>query len=225
MFIDILCLAAAGYGFFLGFKEGIVNTVFRTLSIMIALMAAFKFSPYMTEMLEKGFDINNPLMFIVGFIVTFFLVLWLLRLAGDLVTQGMEVAHVNLPNQVIGGSVLAFIFVIFYSIMVWFMDGARMIEPATKGQSYTYVYLEPLPSKTFSFLGNMKPSFQKFFQKTNQVMDDVERSRIKRTETKSDIYDIEENANPNSTSSNRAPSGPPPRSRSNNPYDNSYQPE
>lgn len=223
MFIDILCLAAAAYGFFLGFKEGIVNTVFRTLSIFIAMMAAFKFSPYMTEMLEKGFDVNNPLMFIAGFIVTFFLVLWLLRLAGDLVTQGMEVAHVNLPNQVVGGSVLAFIFVIFYSIILWFMDGAQMIEPTTKGQSYTYHYLEPLPSKTFSFLGNMKPSFQKFFQKTNQVMDDVEKSRVKRTETKTDIYDIEEKANPNSD--NRPATSQPQRPQSNNPYDNSYQPE
>ena len=74
MYIDILCLAAAAYGFYLGFKEGIVNTVFRTVSIVVALMAAFRFSPYMTEMLEKGFNIDNPLMLIVGFIVSFFLV-------------------------------------------------------------------------------------------------------------------------------------------------------
>lgn len=215
MYIDILCLAAAGYGFFLGFKEGLVNTVFRTLSIIIALMAAFKFSPYMTEMLEKGFDVSNPLMFIVGFIVSYFLVLWLLRLAGDLVTQGMEVAHVNLPNQVIGGSVLAFIFVVFYSIIIWFMDGANMIQPITKNQSMTYRFIEPLPDKTFSFLGNMKPVFQKFFQKTNQVMDDVQRTRVKSTDTKTDIYDIEE----------KIPIEQPQRPQSNNPYDNSYRPE
>ena len=65
MYIDILCLAATAYGFFLGFKEGIVNTVFRTLSIFIAIMAAFKFSPYMTEMLEKGFEFDNPLIAIL----------------------------------------------------------------------------------------------------------------------------------------------------------------
>lgn len=215
MYIDILCLAAAGYGFFLGFKEGLVNTVFRTLSIIIALMAAFKFSPYMTEMLEKGFDVSNPLMFIVGFIVTYFLVLWLLRLAGDLVTQGMEVAHVNLPNQVIGGSVLAFIFVVFYSIIIWFMDGANMIQPTTKNQSMTYRFIQPLPDKTFAFLGNMKPTFQKFFQKTNQVMDDVQRTRVKNTDTKTDIYDIED----------KAPVEQTQRPQSNNPYDNSYRPE
>lgn len=218
MYIDILCLAAAAYGFFLGFKDGFVNTVFRTLSIFIALMSAFKFSPYMTEMLEKGFNVNNPLMFVAGFVVTFFLVLWVLRFAGDLVTQGMEVAHVNLPNQVVGGSVLAFIFVVFYSIIVWFMDGAGMVLPTTKSQSMTYRFLEPLPQKTFSFLGEMKPSFQKFFQKTNQVMDNVEKSRVKNTESKTDIYDIEDGTKQQIQMQ-------PERPQSSNPYDNSYRPE
>ena len=214
MYIDILCLAVTAYGFFLGFKEGIVNTVFRTLSIFIAMMAAFKFSPYMTEMLEKGFDVDNPLMFVLGFIVTFFVVLWLLRFAGNLVTQGMQVAHVNLPNQVVGGGVLAFIFVVIFSITLWFANGAQMINPQTKFQSVTYPYLEPLPDKTFSFLGNMKPSFQKFFQKTNKVMDDVQKGgAVRKTETKSDIYDIKDNTIQNT---------PPPTK---NPYDNSYQPE
>ena len=221
MLIDILCLAAAAYGFYMGFKDGIVNTIFRTISIFVALMAAFKFSPYMTEMLEKGFDVNNPLMFILGFVVTFFLVLWLLRLVGNLVTEGMEVAHVNLPNQVIGGGVLAFLFVVVYSIMLWFSDGAKMIDDETKAKSMTFHYLEPLPDKAFSFLGAMKPSFQKFFQQTNKVMDNVEKARMKNTETKTDIYDIQDAKN----NPNQKIITQPQRPQSNNPYDNSYQPE
>ena len=214
MYIDILCLAAAAYGFYLGFKDGIVNTVFRTVSIVVALMAAFRFSPYMTEMLEKGFNVENPLMFIVGFLASFFLVMWLLRFLGNLLTQGMQVVHFNLPNQVIGGSVLAFIFVVFYSIILWFAAGARMIQPDTKAQSITYYYLEPLPDKTFSFLGNMKPTFQKFFSQTGKMMDKVEKTRVNKTETKSDIYDIQDNSIQNT---------PPPQPK--NPYDNSYHPE
>ena len=73
MTIDVLFFGAAAWGFMLGFKEGIVNTVFRTLAIFIALMAAFKFSPYVTEVLEKSFNIYNPLMFIAGFVLTYLL--------------------------------------------------------------------------------------------------------------------------------------------------------
>jgi membrane protein required for colicin V production len=192
MAIDVLFLAAAAYGFFLGFKEGIVNTVFRTLSIFFALMAAFKFSPYVTEVLEKSFQVYNPLMFIGGFIVTYFLTTWILRFAGDLVTQTMEVAHINLPNQIIGGTVLAGIFTILFSLLVWFADGARLIEPDTKMTSMSYRILEPLPQQTFKVLGELKPTFQKFFQQSSKMMDEVQKSRTPSTEAKHDIYDIPE---------------------------------
>jgi uncharacterized membrane protein required for colicin V production len=197
MSIDILFLGAAAYGFFMGFKEGIVNTVFRTLSIFLALMAAFKFSPSVTEVLEKSFQVYNPLMFIAGFVVTYFLCTWLLRFVGNFVTQAMEVTHVNLVNQVVGGGVLSGIFVVLFSLLVWFADGARLLTPETKMESMSYRILEPLPQQAFKVLGDLKPTFQKFFQETNKMMDEVQKSRVKNTETKHDIYSIpEENAAP-----------------------------
>jgi membrane protein required for colicin V production len=196
MAIDIMCLAAAAYGFFLGFKEGLVSTLFRFVSIFLALMAAFKFSPYVSEVLEKSFSLYNPLMFVVGFLVTYFFTMWGLRFLGDLVTQGMEVAHVNLPNQVVGGAALAGLFIIIYSLVIWFGDGARMISQTTKLESMTYKFLEPLPKKTFEVLGDLKPTFQKFFQEANRMMDEVGKTRVSDTERKTDIYSIPNNQQP-----------------------------
>ena len=192
MSIDILFLGAAAWGFMLGFKEGIVNTVFRTLSIFLALMAAFKFSPYVTEVLEKSFEIYNPLMFIAGFVLCYLLTTWVLRFAGNFVTQTMEATHVNLPNQIIGGGVLAGIFTILFSILVWFADGARLLTPEVKLGSMSYRILEPLPEQTFKVLGDLKPTFQKFFQQTNRMMDEVNKKKVDNTNAKHDIYDIPE---------------------------------
>lgn len=192
MTIDILFLAASAWGFFLGFKEGIVNTVFRTLSIFLALMSAFKFAPYVTEVMEKSFQIYNPLMFIAGFVMTYFFTLWVLRFVGNFVTQTMEATHVNLPNQVIGGGVLAGIFVVLFSLLVWFADGAHLLSPATKIDSMSYRFLEPLPKQAFKVLGDLKPTFQKFFQETSRMMDEVRKSSVKNTEVKHDIYNIPE---------------------------------
>ena len=203
MTIDLICLAALGYGFFIGFKEGILNSIFRVFSILIALMVAFKFSPIITEMLEKGFNIYNPLMFIVGFIVSFFVSMWILRWVGNLITTGMEVIHVNLINQGIGGIVVGFLFVVLYSIVLWFADSAGVISAQTKTQSRTFAYLEPLPQKTFAVLGDLKPTFSRFFNKTNEILDDAERSRIKQKETKTDIYEVPEN--------NTGQTAPPPQ--------------
>jgi membrane protein required for colicin V production len=195
MLIDILFLGTVGFGFFKGFKQGIINSVFGVLSIVIALMAAFKLSPHMTEMLEKGFNIYNPFMFLVGFIVTFFLTKWLLTLAADAVTGVLEVAHVNLLNQIAGAAVLTLLFSFLFSVLVWFADSTRIIDPETKATSASYRFLEPLREGGFKLLGDAKPIFQQFLNRADKMIDGVEKQRVKKTETKTDIYNIpDENA-------------------------------
>jgi membrane protein required for colicin V production len=195
MLIDILFITTVGYGFFKGFHQGIINTVFSVLSIVIALMAAFKLSPYMTEMLEKGFNIYNPFMFAVGFLVTFFLTKWLLRLASETVTGILEVAHVNILNQVIGAGILALVFSFIFSVLVWFADSTRVISDETKALSVSYRLLEPLRQTGFRVLGDAKPMFQNFLSHADKMIDGVEKQRVKKTETKTDIYNIpDENA-------------------------------
>jgi membrane protein required for colicin V production len=194
--IDIMFLFAAGYGFYMGFSQGIINSIFRVISIIIALMAAFKFSPSVTKSLEEGFSMYNPLMFIVGFLVTFFITMWILRLAGSAITEVLEGGHLNIVNQMIGGVVVGLIFSFFYSVIIWFADGAHMLEPRTKETSMSYRFLEPFREGAFVVIGNSKPIFQGFLTETDRMMDKVEESRQKKTEAKTDIYDIKD---PNAT--------------------------
>jgi membrane protein required for colicin V production len=190
MYLDILFIATIGYAFFKGFSQGIINTVFSVLSMIVALMAAFKLSPYMTEMLEKGFNTYNPFMFVVGFLVTFFLVKWGLHFVSEAVTGILEVAHVNLLNQMIGAGVLAVIFSFFFSVLVWFADSAHAIPTETKATSISYRFLEPLRESGFKLIGESKPLFQSFLSRTDKMLDGVEQQRVKKTETKTDIYNI-----------------------------------
>lgn len=207
MFIDVLFLAAIGYGFFKGFQQGIINSVFSFLSIFIALLAAFKLSPYMTEMLEKGFSIYSPFMFIVGFLATFFLTKWLISLASETITGIMEVAHVNLINQFAGGSILTLLFSFFFSVLVWFADSVRVIDSETKATSMTYRFLDPLREAGFKIIGQSKPIFQNFLSHTDKMLDGVEKNRIKKTETKTDIYNIPDvNEQPQPTNNSGQPS-------------------
>jgi membrane protein required for colicin V production len=195
MLIDILFIATVGFGFFKGFSQGIINTVFSVLSLVIALMAAFKLSPFVTEMLQKGFSMYNPFMFVAGFILTFFLTKWLLRFASEAATGILEVAHVNLINQVIGAGILALVFSFIFSVLVWFADSTRVISDETKALSVSYRLLEPLRETGFKILGDAKPIFQNFLSHTDKMLDGVEKQRVKKTETKTDIYNIpDENA-------------------------------
>ena len=190
MYIDILFVAAVGYGFFKGFSQGIINSIFSVLSIVIAFMAAFKLSPYMTEMLEKGFDIYNPFMFLAGFGVTFFLTKWLLKFVAEFITGILEVAHVNLVNQTIGALILTVIFSFVFSVLIWFADSIRVLSPQQKATSISYRFLEPLRESGFKLIGNSKPIFQNFLSHTDKMLDGVEKQQIQKKESKTDIYNI-----------------------------------
>lgn len=190
MYIDILFVATIGYGFFKGFSEGIINSIFSVLSIIVALMAAFRLSPYMTEMLEKGFDIYNPFMFLVGFIVTFFLTKWILHYVGEIITGVLQAGQVNLVNQIIGALILTLIFSFLFSVLIWFADSTRILSPETKATSLSYRFLEPLRQAGFKLIGDSKPIFQNFLSHTDKMLDGVEKQRIEKKETKTDIYDI-----------------------------------
>ena len=190
MYIDILFVAAVGYGFFKGFSQGIINSIFSVLSLVIAFMAAFKLSPYMTEMLEKGFDIYNPFMFLAGFGVTFFLTKWLLKFVAEFITGILEVAHVNLVNQTIGALILTVIFSFVFSVLIWFADSIRVLSPQQKATSISYRFLEPLRESGFKLIGNSKPIFQNFLSHTDKMLDGVEKQQIQKKESKTDIYNI-----------------------------------
>ena len=108
----------------------------------------------------------------------------------------------DLPNQIIGGAVLAVLFSFLYSVLIWFGDGARMIDEQTKATSMSYPYLEPLRKNTFTALQNIKPIIQGFLSETDKVMNQIDNSRAKRVESKTDIYDIESPLNSPSSNPN-----------------------
>jgi membrane protein required for colicin V production len=196
MAIDVMFLILAGFGFWKGFEEGIIKSLFSFLSIFIGLMCAFKFSPAMTKFLEVAFENTNPLMFGLGFILAFFVSMWLVRFVAAAITDVMEVAHVNIMNKFLGGALLCGIFTILFSTLVWFGDKVQMIPEETKAQSLTYRTLEPLPEKTKDALVWLTPSIKQFWKDCSDALDKIQKTSAHKTETKSTIYDIKEDKKP-----------------------------
>ena len=53
MIIDVIFLMAAGYGFYIGFSRGIIQTVFTAFAYLFGILAAFKFAPVLSTALES----------------------------------------------------------------------------------------------------------------------------------------------------------------------------
>ena len=183
MVIDILLAIFAVFGFMSGYSKGIIKTLFTVLAYLIGVMAAFKFSPAMTNFLKQLIGTDHPMMFIAGFLLTFLSTMLIIRVLARSLEAFMEKANINFINQIAGGSVMAALSILVLSMLLWFANNARMIDEPTKEISHTYEYLEAYPDFVWSLGRRFQPTFQEFWDTTLDFMDQVKDRSVKNTQT------------------------------------------
>ncbi len=192
MTLDIIFALTAALGFWMGYSRGIIKTIFTVLSFTIGLLASFKLAPAFTNFLEDLFNNNNPLMFIAGFLLSFIIVMMILRLISRGLEGILEKANINFINQLAGGALLGAGAILVYSIVLWFGDKSHMIDQSTKDESYTYVYTKEFPGQMRGIANQLKPVITDFWNEALDFMDRMEEMSVRKTETDPTIYDIEE---------------------------------
>ena len=176
MIIDILCGIIVGFCFYLGYTKGIIKTVFGVLSIIIGLLATLKFSHILMALLDKVIDVDPRIMIILGFVLTFLLILIGIRMIGNALEKLLETAHINFINQIAGGFVSALIALVIYSSIVGFCDKIKIIKDEVKTSSITFPILATIPDKSKDFLEKAKPFFSEFWQRTQDAINKVDQS-------------------------------------------------
>lgn len=192
MVIDIIFVITLLYGFYLGFSKGIISTIFTILSLVFGLMAAFKFAEPTTDFLEKAFGSTNPLMFLAGFLLSFVIVMIIIRMLARGLEGALKTANINVLNQLAGGVLLSGIMILLLSVLVWFADQAHLIDNETKRKSITYEHLETFPGQAKGLAYWFKPMFEEFWNSSLDMMDRLEEMSVEQTESQPNIYDIPE---------------------------------
>lgn len=190
MAIDIMLVIFAALGFYMGFSRGIISTVFTVLSYTLGVVAALKFAPGMTKLLEDVFGSTNPLMFVVGLILSFVITMMLIRLVARGLEGLLETAQINIVNQVLGGALLSAIMILVYSLGLWFADQSNMVNNEAKTESISYPFLKEFPSQVWAATENLKPTFRDFWNHSLDFMDKLEDMTMEKTESDPTIYDI-----------------------------------
>ncbi|MGH1434376.1 MAG: CvpA family protein [Lewinella sp.] len=193
MIIDVICAVIALYGFWVGYSRGIIKTVLTTISFLFGFMAAAKFSPTVSTMLQEWIDGPGTIMLPAAFLLTFILTLVMFRMLANGLENMLEAVNINFINQIMGGGISMFFFVFLYSVLVSFADNSRMIDPDTKEDSITYTMLQPIPEYAWSAGQRVWPVFQEFYQHALDVMDQID-SSVERQENDK-FFDIEEDEN------------------------------
>ncbi len=173
MVLDIIVVLVVGFGFYAGYSRGLIRTVFDTLSLIIGILAAMKLSPIVIGFLERILNTSPSITYLIGIVVTFILVMALVRFIGKRVEDVFKAANINVLNKVAGGAVQGLFFAFLLSMLFWTLGNYKVIKKEMIQSSTTYPLLEPLPKAGKSVFLAVKPVFQSFWEKTVEAMDSI----------------------------------------------------
>jgi len=171
--LDFVVILVMALGFYLGYSRGLIKTLFDTLSIIVAILAALKLSPTVIGIFQKIWSDSPKLSYIFGVVVTFIGVIFLIRFIGKKLESLLEAANVNFVNKMMGGGLQAFFFAYILSLGIWLISSINLIGSDTKSKSITYGFMEAMPEAGKAAYSSIKPLFKSFWDKTSEIMDGV----------------------------------------------------
>lgn len=173
MVIDVIALVLILIGFVTGYRRGLINTVFDTLSILIAVVASLKLSPIMMDFVEGTFKLGSGLSFIIGFVATFFIVMMIIRFVGNRLEGLLKAIKINFVNKIAGGVVMGGVFAVLFSFLLYLVSSMSLMDDSSKQTSITYPMLSKLPDQSKALFNGLKPVFSEFWEKTVDTIDTI----------------------------------------------------
>lgn len=143
--IDIILSIFLLLGFVRGFFKGFLLELAGLLALFIGVYAALQFSDYTVEFLQNFLDWEPQYIFLMGFALTFFLIVLAISLLGKALTKLVNVIALGLVNKLLGAVFgllkMAFLASLFFmlmhatdafSIAKTYTDNSILYRPVTK---------------------------------------------------------------------------------------------
>jgi len=110
---------------------------------------------------------------VLGFVLTFIVVMAIIRFIGARLEKIMEKINIGGLNKLAGGLLLGLFYALLVSFAVHFMDKIQLISDEVKSSSFTYVLLEPLPRAAQDVGETVRPIFSEFWDQMMTTMDTI----------------------------------------------------
>ena len=173
MILDIVVAIILAFGFYVGYQRGLIRTIFDTLSLLIAVIATIKFADLAIGLVESVISGHPAISIVVGLVLTFIIVMALIRFIGKKLEDLFKVINLNFINKIAGGALQAAFFALLISLGLYLLDNLKVLEEKTKTESVSYNMLEPLPRHSQDLFVKLKPMFADFWNVMQEAMDDI----------------------------------------------------
>lgn len=163
MILDILLLIILVLAVIKGYQRGLIVGVFSFIAVIIGLAAAMKLSAVVAGYIGDSVKISDQWLPVISFAVVFIGIVLLIRLGANLLQRTAEVAMLGWVNRLGGILFYTAIYIIVFSVVLFYAEQVHLIQPATIEHSVTYSYIQPWGPKAVNGFGAVIPVFKDMF--------------------------------------------------------------
>ena len=173
MILDIVVALFIILAVIKGYRQGLIVALFSVIAFMVGLAAALKLSVVVAGYIGNAVNISDKWLPIISFAVVFFIVVLLVRLGAKFIEKSVELAMLGWLNKLGGILLYAGLYILIFSILIFYADQLGFIKPETKNESVTYAYVQPWGPKLMEGLGKIIPIFKGMFKDLEDFFDGV----------------------------------------------------
>jgi len=163
MLLDIVFAVVLVLAVIKGYQRGLVVGLFSLVSVIIGLAAAVKLSAAVAGYIGETVKVSEEWLPVIAFALVFIVVVVLIRIGANAIEKAIEVVMLGWLNKLAGILLYVIIYTLVFSVLLFYAEQMKLIQPATIEKSVTYSYIQPWGPKVIDGLGSVIPFFKNMF--------------------------------------------------------------
>jgi membrane protein required for colicin V production len=177
MLLDIILVALLVLACIKGFRRGLIVGLFSFIAIIVALAAAMKLSNLVANYLGENVNLSDRWLPFISFAIIFIVFVLLIRLLANLIQKTVELAMLGWLNRLGGMLLYIVIFLIVYSVILFYAEQLHLINETTIHNSVTYSFVQPWGPKVINGIGSVIPYFRDMFGGLEDFFERIAKTR------------------------------------------------
>ncbi|MBL7723243.1 MAG: CvpA family protein [Chitinophagaceae bacterium] len=173
MILDLLLVVVIVLAVIKGFQRGLIIGVFSLVAVIIGLAAAMKLSIVVADYIGKAVSVSDEWLPVISFAVVFIAVVLLIRLGANAIERTVEIVMLGWVNRLGGILLYAAIYIVVFSVLLFYAEQVDIIRPETIEKSVTYSFIQPLGPKAIDSMGTIIPLFKGMFSDLELFFENV----------------------------------------------------
>lgn len=173
MFIDLVVLITVVLALVKGYSKGVIMALFNTLSLIIGLAAAVKFSAIIAPVISEKLDTGEQFTPIISFLLIFIAVLLVIRFVGKALEKTFETASIGFINRASGALLYLLVYLSVLSVLFFYIEKTGLVRKEVQEASITWEWIMPWGPAVLDGIGLLIPYFKNMFDTLNDFFEQV----------------------------------------------------